>query len=105
MESSGVLPRIDFLSASSRLLGGKGAFSPSTENGSVSVAGASGFPAVDVRLVPRLDSFEEAGFENFTFFFLEAGEGVTHSFDFFPDDILIHHIRYTSIVVVSLTPM
>ena len=44
---------------------------------------------MDVRLVPRLNSIEEAGFENFTFFFLEADdEGVTQSFDF-PGDILI----------------
>ena len=34
------------------LLGGEGVFSPSIENEFVSVVGASGFPAVVVRLVP-----------------------------------------------------
>ena len=58
--------------------GSERVFSPSTENGLVPVAGATGFPAVDVWLVPRLDSVEEADLENFTPFFLEA-EGVTHS--------------------------
>ena len=67
MGSSGVFSRIDSPFACSGLLGGEGAFSPSTENGFVYVAGTSGFPAVDVRLVPRLNSVEEAGFENFFF--------------------------------------
>ena len=60
-----------------------GSFSTSTENGLVSVsAGASGFPAVDIRLVPRLDSVEEGGFKNLTFFCFEAEDGVTLSLDF-----------------------
>ena len=42
------------------------------------VAEASGFPALDVWLVPRLGSIGEAGFEKVTPFFLEA-EGLTHS--------------------------
>ena len=75
--SGGVLPWIYFPFASSGLLGGEEAFSPSTENRFIYVAGASGFPSVDVRLVPRLDSIEKAGFENFPFSFLEADEGVT----------------------------
>ena len=37
------------------------------------MAGASDFPAVDVRLVLWLNLVEEAGFENFPFSFLEAG--------------------------------
>ena len=77
--SSGFLPQIDFAFASSRLLEGVESFSPNTENGLVSVIEASGFPAVDVRQLLRLNSVEEAGFENITFFFFEAG--VTHSPD------------------------
>ena len=60
MVSPGFLPRIDFPFASSELLEGVGSFSPSAENGLVYVAtGVSGFPAVHVRLVPRLNSVEE----------------------------------------------
>ena len=54
-------------------------FSPNTENGLLPVAGAAGFPEVDVWLVPRLDSVEEVDFENFTFLFFDADEGVNHS--------------------------
>ena len=46
------------------------------------VAGASGFPALDVWLMPRLGSIGEAGFEKITLFCLEA-QGVTHSPVFF----------------------
>ena len=85
MESPGSLPRIDCPATSSGLLEGVGSFSPSAENGLVSaIVGASGFPAVDVRLVPRLDTVEEKGFENLVFFFFEAEEGVTHSPECFP---------------------
>ena len=60
-------------------------FSPSAENRLVSaMAGASGFPAVDVRLVPWLDTIEEEGFEILTFLFFEAEKGVTHSPDYLP---------------------
>ena len=69
MGSSGFLPRVDIPFTSSGLLEGEEAFSPSTKNEFVSVARASGLPAVGVRLVPWLDSVEEAGLENFTFFF------------------------------------
>ena len=62
--SPGFLPRIDFPVPSSGLLEGVGFFSPSAENRSVyGEVGASGFPEVDVRLVPRLDTVEEEGYE------------------------------------------
>ena len=67
------------------------------------MAGASGFPAVGVRLVPGLDSVEEVGFENFTSSFFEVDGGVTQSLDF-PDDILTG-FEVWGIIVVSLTPM
>ena len=54
-----------------------------------SAAGASGFPAVGVRLVPWLDSVEEVGFGSSTFLFCEADGGVTQSSLDFPDGILI----------------
>ena len=66
------------------------------ENGLVSVAGASGFPRVDVWFVRRLDSVGEVDFKKNTFFFLEA-EGVTHSL---LDDIFD---RMLSTRVVSLS--
>ena len=44
------------------IAGGEGTFSAHTENGLVSDAGASEFPAVDVWLVPRLDLIKEACF-------------------------------------------
>ena len=77
-------PWIDFPFTFSRVLGGERTFSLSTENGFVPAVGASGFPAVDVRLVPRLVSGVEVGFEIFTFCFLSANEGVIQPFDFFP---------------------
>ena len=52
-------------------------FSPSTAKGLFAGTGSAGFPEVDGGAVPRLGS-EEAGFENFTFFFF-AEKGVTHS--------------------------
>ena len=83
------------------MLGGKGAFSPSTDNGLVSAAGASGFPAVDVRRVSWLVSGVEIGFENLTFFFLEADVGVAQV-EFFPDDILIGcRVRKYSFCIVD----
>ena len=54
-------------------------FSPSTEKGLVAGTGSAGFAEVDGRAVPRLGSVEEAGLVNFTFFFFECEEGVTHS--------------------------
>ena len=53
-------------------------FSPSTAKGLFAGTGSAGFPEVDGGAVPRLGSIEEAGFENFIFFFF-AEEGVTHS--------------------------
>ena len=53
-------------------------FSPSTTKGLFADTGGAGFPEVDGGAVPRLGSIEEAGFENFTFFFFDE-EGVTHS--------------------------
>ena len=61
--SSGSLSRIDFSFTSSGLPGGLGIFSPSTENGVISAARVSGFPAGDFRMVPWLKSVEEVGFE------------------------------------------
>ena len=46
------------------------------------MVGASGFPALDVWLVPRLDAVEEQGLDNFCFCF-STEEGVTHSPDCF----------------------
>ena len=69
MKASGFLLRINLLFASTGLLEGEGPFSLSTENGLISVDGASGFPAVDVQLRPRFNSIKMAGFGNFTFFF------------------------------------
>ena len=81
-----LLPCVNF-PFTSGALGGERVFSLSTENILVPVTGAPGFPAVDVWIVPRLDSIEEPDFKNFTLFFLEADEGVAHSLDL--DDILI----------------
>ena len=92
-ESSGFLPCVD-VPFTSDALGGERAFSPSTENRLLPVAGASGFPEVDVWLVPRLDSVEEVDFENATFFFFDANEGVTHSLELFFDAIMIECEEY-----------
>ena len=54
-------------------------FSPSTAKGFFAGTGSAGFAEVDGRAVPRLGSVEEAGLVNFTFFFFECEEGVTHS--------------------------
>ena len=84
-------------------------FSPSTENELIPVAETSGFPAVDVWMVPRLDSIEEADFGNSTFFFSKADESVTHSLDLFVD-ILIeyevheHHCRLVDANVNRVLP-
>ena len=83
--SPGFLTWIDCPVASSGLLEGVRSFCPSGENGFVfAMVGASEFPAVDVRLVPRLDTVEEEGFENLTFFFFGAEDGITPSPDCFP---------------------
>ena len=53
-----------------------GPFSLNARNGLVSAAtGASGFPAVDVGLVPRLDTVEGEGFVIFLFLFLKLLRG------------------------------
>ena len=67
---------IDFYFASGRLPEGVESLSPSTENGLVLATGASGFPAVNVGLVRRPGSIEEAGFEKNSFFFRAVDEGV-----------------------------
>ena len=54
-------------------------FSPSPAKGLVAGAGAAGFAEVDDGAVPRPGSAEDAGLVNFTFFFFECDEGVTHS--------------------------
>ena len=54
-------------------------FSPRTAKGLVAGAGAAGFAEVDDGAVPRPGSAEDAGLVNFTFFFFECNEGVTHS--------------------------
>ena len=54
-------------------------FSPCTAKGLVAGTGSAGFAEVDGGAVPRLDSVEEAGLVNFTFFFFECEEGVTHT--------------------------
>ena len=54
-------------------------FSPSIVKGLVAGTGSAGFAEVDDGAVPRLGSVEEAGLVNFTFFFFECDEGVTHS--------------------------
>ena len=52
--------RLDFSFAFSKILEGVESLSPSTRNGLVYVeTGASGFPAVDILLVPSLNSVEE----------------------------------------------
>ena len=61
MGSSAFLPRIDLPFASSGLLEGEEAFSPSTENGFVSVAGASGFPAAGVVCLVMYNVFAAGG--------------------------------------------
>ena len=53
-------------------------FSTSTAKGLVAGTGSAGFAEVDGGAVPRPGSAEEAGLENFTFFFFDE-EGVTHS--------------------------
>ena len=66
------------------------------QNGLVPVAEASGFPAVDVWMVSRLDSIEEVDFGNSTFFFFEADESATHSLDIFVDILIeceVHEYR------------
>ena len=104
MGSSGFLPRNFLPFASSRLLEGEGAFSSSKENGFVSVAGPSSFPAAGVRLVPWLDSVGKAGFENFTILFFKAGATQSHAFQ---DDVLIgcevHEYHRRRIVDASMT--
>ena len=55
-----------------------GGFAPSRAKGFFYVTGVAGFPEVDGRTVPRLGSIDEAGLENFTFFFFPE-DGVTHS--------------------------
>ena len=83
--SLGPLPVFDCSLAFSRLLEGVGSFSPRAENGLVSAtAGASRFPAADVRLMPRLDTVKEEGLEKIVFFSFEAKDRVTHSPDSFP---------------------
>ena len=68
-------PNIEFSFAFSETLEGVRSFSPSTEDIIVFVsAGPSGFPAVDVRLVLRLNSVEEENSENLTSCFFEAEE-------------------------------
>ena len=67
--SPGFLPRTESPVASSELLEGVVSFSPSAQNGLVSAtAGASGFPAVDVQLVPRFNTVKEDRFVFFFFF-------------------------------------
>ena len=84
MKSPGSLSRIDCPATFSRLMEGVGSFPSSAKNRSIcAIVVASGFPAVDVRQLPRLETIEEQGFENSTFSF-EAEESVTHSPDCFP---------------------
>ena len=54
-------------------------FSPSTAKRLVAGTRSAGFDEVDGGAVPWLGSVEEAGLVNFTFFFFECEEGVTHS--------------------------
>ena len=54
-------------------------FSPSTAKGLVAGTGSASFAEVDGGAVPRLGSVEKAGLVNFTFFFFECEERVTHS--------------------------
>ena len=65
------------------------------------MAGTYDFPAVDVRLVLRLDSIGEAGLKKNVYSFLEA-EGLTHSL---PDAIFDRMLSTRSIVVVSSMPL
>ena len=55
-----------------------GGFAPSTAKTLFAVIGVAGFPEVDGGAVPWLGSIEEAGLENFIFFFFSE-DGVTHS--------------------------
>ena len=69
VEHPGSFPRVDGPIASVVLLEGAGFFSCSATNGLGSaVVGAVEFPAVDVRLVPRLDTVNEECLETLLFF-------------------------------------
>ena len=81
VEHQSSFPWVDVPVASSGFLEGAVSSSSAANRLDFAVVGTFGFPAIDVRLVPRFDRVKEEGLEKMTFFFFadEDEEGVTDS--------------------------
>ena len=68
MEHTRSFPWVNFPATSNKLLDGAGFFSSVPQILDSAVDGAFGSPAVNVRLVPRLDMVKEKGLEKLSFY-------------------------------------